>query len=998
MITVNRGETTILKGADVNATKNLKQALNFAKQRVLQFSNKKQLKEEESINRYVQIKKDVINLIKENKYEDFIYGLYVVLHGHQKQIDYLESQLKNSSSEEQKTIKKSIEEFKNKLSDTQNFINEVEKAKKEYEAEEKEKNIKKTKNIIEFHKKQLSSYFDSITTAFSQLDAALEKPEEYLPIMSLTKLLKNVIAMYRAELKQVKKNVNKFRELSKEDYDLGMPDELEQLSQTKKRYRKARLAIDEFELKIQDIVSDKEDKDITQYTQVIASLQNVLSLTSFLIPNRKQFAEIQQLSNSEINTKHHKMTLQKFSDEISVELEKYYLKLIEDIKNLRSVIGSREFVKSINDRYTTLSKEEKNKIFETENSNAYKKICFNDISMSDEEKNKRHLTYDYLINFITRITPHKALTCLEDIPYNSEEFNQKYKSCLKEIINFIHAINTREEAEALGVKAEFDEETQTLLVSLGDNTLGIYKKQLVSDEVLNKMRQDRKNIIVYPEKSWLNTSKEKVEIQMRYCEVIEEINHLIRQLNDYAKHPDNSSKTPIELDRDILEYPSLKTATYCERIIELRTEMIDIALEYFRKYRISINTLPDIKDIKLNEVHFSSSNKEFVVYHNQRINELIKQIDSLPESGLKADELEERKVRLSHKINIENNLLTNRLAIIGMQKDLNLSEILSSAKGKKSIDKDNITSNSEDLTDIKEMIEQRIQKLSQEDILTYAYEKAIIKLIDDIKKYYASKIPKDSEITYDLINNNITIKNNEEVLMIKQLLSRDLYQQFITNGRKVPLKLLKQVKIAVLNASVADYNNGERQRTIRKILEDDVNVNNSEIDEILDTLVKEGIIQNIEARADQTSMSFSKLNQLISEESTNVKVKQTHLNISRQQHINHSLGTIISNAKPITISLIKNGLKIKLSQELSDKLSSLKAKISLVNKNNYRDRKSTPILKNDELEHELSFTTGNRDIKKDYKIEIRKPKESSKNSEVIYEQDLDSNEEIKKGI
>lgn len=286
MITINRGETTILKGAEKEATDSLKRALNFAQQRILQFSNKKELQSEEDINHYAQIKNEVINLVKNNDYDNFLYGLNLLLDNHKKQIEYLNGQLSSASLEEQKIIKKSIQECNNKIADTENYIREVEKAKKEYDQEEKEAKIKKHEKMIQTYKNELIEYQNSIKKGLKQLDEALESPEETLPIISLSKFLKNVIKIYKTVLRQINRTITSLKQLSDEKYSLDINTELEDMSKIVERYIKARVIIDEVELKIASMISKEENLDISKYTQIIAGLQNVLTLTSSLINDK----------------------------------------------------------------------------------------------------------------------------------------------------------------------------------------------------------------------------------------------------------------------------------------------------------------------------------------------------------------------------------------------------------------------------------------------------------------------------------------------------------------------------------------------------------------------------------------------------------------------------------------------------------------------------------------------------------------------------------------
>ena len=109
--------------------------------------------------------------------------------------------------------------------------------------------------------------------------------------------------------------------------------------------------------------------------------------------------------------------------------------------------------------------------------------------------------------------------------------------------------------------------------------------------------------------------------------------------------------------------------------------------------------------------------------------------------------------------------------------------------------------------------------------------------------------------------------------------------------------------------------------------------------------------------------------------------------------------SFIGTANEVTISLIRNGIKIKYSQQLKEKLSQLNAKLSLVNKNNYRSRTSANI--DDTQEEQVIAFKDNRDLVsndeyKNYKVEIRIPNgENKKGSDVLFEYDFENQQQAK---
>ncbi len=129
------------------------------------------------------------------------------------------------------------------------------------------------------------------------------------------------------------------------------------------------------------------------------------------------------------------------------------------------------------------------------------------------------------------------------------------------------------------------------------------------------------------------------------------------------------------------------------------------------------------------------------------------------------------------------------------------------------------------------------------------------------------------------------------------------------------------------------------------------------------------------------------------EPTVNIVQRGLTFNPRDKQQIATKAKNIITTGDAVTVSLIKNGIKIKYSQDLREKLSQLNAKLSLVNKENYRSRTSSTI--DAEAEEQTVAFKDDREIRpEDYKIEIRVP--NAGDSDVLYEFDLeDVSEELK---
>ena len=127
-------------------------------------------------------------------------------------------------------------------------------------------------------------------------------------------------------------------------------------------------------------------------------------------------------------------------------------------------------------------------------------------------------------------------------------------------------------------------------------------------------------------------------------------------------------------------------------------------------------------------------------------------------------------------------------------------------------------------------------------------------------------------------------------------------------------------------------------------------------------------------------------------EPSNIKVTNRTLQLAttRRQVINRAKNLMIKNTDSLTVSLIKQGLRIKYNENLRNQLKALNAKISLVNKSNYRSRKDMKFT-GDETEQDLAFKTKKENFNiEDYKLEVRLVEEEKKRSDLLYSFDLEN--------
>ena len=111
---------------------------------------------------------------------------------------------------------------------------------------------------------------------------------------------------------------------------------------------------------------------------------------------------------------------------------------------------------------------------------------------------------------------------------------------------------------------------------------------------------------------------------------------------------------------------------------------------------------------------------------------------------------------------------------------------------------------------------------------------------------------------------------------------------------------------------------------------------------------------------------------------------------NRRQVIDRAKNLIIKNADSLTVSLLKQGLRIRYNENLRDQLKALNAKLSLVNKSNYRSRKDIKF-QGDELEQDLAFKGPKENFNiEDYKLEVRLIDDEKKRSDLLYSYDLEN--------
>jgi len=125
-----------------------------------------------------------------------------------------------------------------------------------------------------------------------------------------------------------------------------------------------------------------------------------------------------------------------------------------------------------------------------------------------------------------------------------------------------------------------------------------------------------------------------------------------------------------------------------------------------------------------------------------------------------------------------------------------------------------------------------------------------------------------------------------------------------------------------------------------------------------------------------------------------IEARNLTFNPKNLAKITSNYSNLIITGDALTISLIKNGIKIKYSENLKDKLSQLNAKLSLINKNEKKGRKTEKNIDVYTDEQEMTISSKKEFKPEDYTIKIHIPDGNKKIP--LYEYDLENvSEELK---
>lgn len=540
---------------------------------------------------------------------------------------------------------------------------------------------------------------------------------------------------------------------------------------------------------------------------------------------------------------------------------------------------------------------------------------------------------------------------LNSLEVGTREFIEIYNKIIDSIKELKESLAKDDQVKSSIESIEFDENTCTLSINYVNKNVSSYKRQIVSKENLDKFNESRKTKLTpsggqQPESSGesnpLPENDELSKDKGNYIATLNYLNNITEELNNYNSRLESQSGYNFA-DTHLKETIDLETRAkkLDSEIVEKRLALSKANLDFRLKYNVFATSYPEVKSIKKTQIRFAGALNDFLALRDEKIVEAESEIIKLAEetainkdNPVKVSEIKAQIDLLLKYIEAENSFINRRL-----------------------------------------VNECRINQL---DIVS------ILKERRENKKEIRERLRKIKEGSYDPSNSgSVPIPNNPKPL------AQNKDQELIDAMEKIGIYIINFKESRYIAQIEQEFNNIIERPTIKQALEE---------------LVKLGAIANLNGSYQASNMTTEEFKALIEkmrknepsvvpqskEPTPEVKIKKCNLVFNphnNKQLANRENEFIMLNADDITVSLIKNGLKIKYSEQLRKQLSALNAKLSLVNKNNYRSRTSSMITDTEEAQ-EIAFHDGRGINPSEYKVEIRVPDESK--STILYEYDLDN--------
>lgn len=752
----------------------------------------------------------------------------------------------------------------------------------------------------------------------------------------------------------------------------------------------------------------------------------------------KLFAEYLQLSEKELLT----LEEDQRSRDIVVEVND----LINENSEYLNIIEKKQIVDEINDR---------------------------DFGLLEQKYGKGFIEFavNLLINWFDQIRNEK----IEEVEFGTSEFDEKYERILKYVGQFEQHVSNHPAFQEYIKQISFDDENLTLRIDYKNENIPSYSKQIVSNELLNKIKEAKKQekgsgspvpptppvpptspaspvpptppIPPTTPSSSNQNDPDFISAKEDYISKINELNEIIAMINELNNRIEsqgifnfldtNNAKNIIQLENEAKELD--------QRMMSLKIELSKDRFNIKKQFNIFVLNLPEVKNVQIADVEFSGNINEFISQRDEMIVEAENRILELAEdrknNPQNVSAINEEINTLLQFIEAQNSIIGRRLVADCKTQDIDIVTTLKERReNKKEIRErlrqiknekveptkpqptpepaqtSNIFANKyrELLRNIlNEELETQVivtricfNRRKPSDNLSLNCQNAIRQL--DNNPYYVS-VDKEAIKNEEYVNMNYLYQNiieKEQIVVLDNMYS-DLYRIFdsieqedvvnpdFESDLKAKLDSLTSKYPTIDNLKVeVDLSRNECLLSY-KTLSYNFKTNTYEAEEKNQKntrIISEKLFVEYQKAASQQPEHQDKQPEPDKSE-VKINTRQLTFNPKMKKQVADKASDLIMEGDSVTISLIKNGIKIKYSRELREKLSKLNAKISLVNKGNYRSRTSR-VIDSDTQEQVISFKDEREVRPGDYKIEVRIP--SSNKSETVFEYDLaDADEELR---
>ena len=666
--------------------------------------------------------------------------------------------------------------------------------------------------------------------------------------------------------------------------------------------------------------------------------------------------------------------------------------------------------------------------------------------------------------------------------FGTQEFVDEYTKLLNSINEFRNNVFALTDADKYIDSMTFDEETQVLGIKYKNPEMPEFRRQIVSDEILQKINAAKEKGVPAPTpqpapapgrsgqpqpasggsgqpapapqpapqpapaggrptpnptNNNLN-NPDFVAAKENYINSVNELNYLVETINDLNSRIEsqasltfidiNSAKSIAEMERE--------AKALDKQMMSLKIELSKERLAIKKQFNVFILSLPEIKNLTISEVEFSGNLENFIAQRDEMIVEAESKIISLDTE--RKNNPQNASV-ITNEINVlvdfieaQNSIIGRRLVSECKTNNIDIVETLKARRESKKEMRDRLKNISSYQPSQDEPAPTPQPQVSNEE-LEREYHSKIAEILEEEleRRIFEAR----NGIYYGRPSINLSNNCNQKLFMLEsnpqytsvnkaQIRATEL--QTLDNSFE---RMIREEQIDVMSHIIYEIDSLTSGLTPDIVNDADLEAKlNSKLDAIMqrypelnnlsyhldlekNNLImvfskktydfKEGkyFVENVESRDSEVlrpelraiyenAVKSHRAGDDLGSNEVKISARQLTFNPKNQVQIASKESSLVMEGNEVTISLIKNGIRIRYSQELREKLSQLNAKINLVNKENYRSRTSATI---DSDTQELTFNDG-REIKpEDYKIEIRVP--SNDKSSVLFEYDLENVEE-----